>query len=37
VAVLDILEGLKASLVRAKKPTAEARRSPARLPAAAAR
>jgi DNA end-binding protein Ku len=37
VAVLDILEGLKASLARAKKPAAGARRSPARLPAAAAR
>ncbi len=36
VAVLDILEGLKASLARAKKPAAGARRSPARLPAAAA-
>ena len=37
VAVLDILEGLKASLARAKKPAAGAKRSPARLPAAAAR
>ncbi len=37
VAVLDILEGLKASLARAKKPAVGARRSPARLPAAAAR
>ncbi len=36
-AVLDILEGLKASLARAKKPTAGAKRSAARLPAAAAR
>jgi len=37
VAVLDILEGLKASLARAKKPAAEARRSPPRLPAVATR
>ena len=37
VAVLDILEGLKASLARTKKPAAGASSSPARLPAAAAR
>jgi len=36
VAVLDIVEGLKASLARAKKPAAEGRRSQAWLPVAAA-